>query len=97
MYRQGDLLFIKHDGSPKGIEMKEKIILCSSMTGHSHRISRGIVFDNRNNSDRDRASFYVSIPEGGARLLHEEHTTIDLPEGVYAVRRQMEVTGYVED
>lgn len=96
MYRQGDLLFIKTCNPPEGKERKDKFILRSNMTGHQHRITRGTVYDNQD-AMRWSPDFYVAIPEGGADLVHEEHRTIPLPEGIYEVRRQREVTGYVED
>lgn len=97
MYRQGDLLFIKTEGAPKGtLKHGSKVVLGSNITGHDHAITRGFVFINEP-SWSDRANFYVSIPEGGADLVHPEHKTIPLPEGTYKVIRQREVNGYVKD
>lgn len=93
MYRQGDLLFIKTTEAPQGVKLKDKTILCSSVTGHAHKITKGVVWSNGDN----RPSYYLEIPEGGSDLVHEEHKTIPLPEGTYQVIRQREVTGYVQD
>lgn len=97
MYRQGDLLLIQVDELGNFCNLKEgKIIIKSSVTGHTHEITDGAVYDNES-SWRDRANFYISIPEGGAKLIHEEHKAIPLEEGIYKVIRQREVNGYVKD
>lgn len=99
MYRQGDLLFVKVDRRPEGKPIHTLAVLPSPITGHTHRIDRGEIYANvpRNGDEFSRASFHVVIPEGGANLLHEEHKTIPLPGGTYAVIRQREVHGYVQD
>lgn len=97
MYRQGDLLFVKTEELGNGCMLIENTldVLGSSVTGHTHRISRGAVYSHTP-SWGDNANFYVEIPEG-AELLHEEHKTILLPAGIYKVIRQREVNGYVVD
>lgn len=95
MYRQGDLLFIK-TSEMFGIKKHNLVVLESSITGHDHAITKGEVWVNEPSRDR-MGNFYVVIPEGGADLIHPEHKTIPLPEGVYEVRRQREVNGYVKD
>ncbi len=96
MYRQGDLLFIKVSIEPKGKLKNDKIVLGSSVTGHNHALVEGQVFINEP-SWSDNANFYVSVPAGGTDLVHPEHKTIPLPEGIYKVIRQREVNGYVRD
>ena len=99
MYRQGDLLFIKIDNLPTDLQkLNTRDILKSSVTGHSHRIIKGIVFANNNISRAgDRmGNFYLDLSEDD-ELVHEEHKTIPLPKGIYEVRRQAEVNGYVQD
>jgi hypothetical protein len=96
MYRQGDLLFIKTD-EVSGVKQHSLDILYSSLTGHSHSITKGEVYVNEPERWGRRGNFYVTIPEGGADLVHQEHKTINLPEGIYEVRRQQEVNGYVVD
>lgn len=95
MYRQGDLLFIETQ-EVRGKKKHGLDILTSSITGHSHSITKGEVYINEP-SWGNRGNFYVVIPEGGADLVHQEHKTINLPQGIYEVRRQREVNGYVLD
>lgn len=96
MYRQGDLLFIKTDRiNTDATKKNDLVVLGSSITGHDHAITQGEVYARFPTWD-DRASFYVSVPDG-ADLIHPEHGTIPLPAGVYKVIRQREVNGYVRD
>lgn len=95
MYRQGDLLFLRSD-KIAGEKTHGLDVLHSTVTGHSHSLTRGEVYLN-NPSWQDKGNFYVVIPEGGADLVHPEHDTIKLPAGIYEVRRQREVNGYVQD
>jgi len=92
MYRQGDLLFIKIDEpGDKVIRRTTKDILRSSLTGHSHTLTDGFVWESGN-----LGRFYVEVPNG-AQVVHQEHRPIPLEPGWYEVRRQREVTGYVTD
>lgn len=94
-YRQGDLLFIETDAPPAGRRKEDRVILASTVTGHTHSLTAGEVFVAPEN--RERASFYVVVPVGGGQVVHAEHNPIALPEGTYEVVRQREVTGYVQD
>ena len=96
MYRQGDLLFIRTDASPTGELQKTRDVLGSSVTGHTHKVTKGRVYVNRDIRWDARYNFFVELPEG-ADLVHEEHGTIPLPPGNYEVIRQRETTGYVRD
>lgn len=88
-YRQGDVLVQKIDKLPadaRAVECENRIVLqFGEVTGHCHAIST------------DTAAFYTARGErfvvtrpGGANLVHEEHGTIQLPEGVYRVVQQRE-------
>ena len=96
MYRQGDLLFIKTDRVVGNMKHGLKI-LESNITGHSHELTKGKVYVNDSITLQNLGNFYVEIPEGGAEVIHPEHKAIPLEEGVYEVRRQREVNGYVQD
>lgn len=97
MYRQGDLLFIKVGRLPVNLILKNnKHIIESSVTGHTHSILKGKVFINDNPNWDDRGNFYLELLEDD-ELIHQEHKTIKLPAGIYEVRRQREVNGYVRD
>lgn len=97
MYRQGDLLFIKVDKEPIGNPIKSKDILNSSVTGHAHSITKGIIYVNEDVTWRNKGNFYLEINEEDTKVIHEEHGDIPLSIGIWEVRRQMEVNGYVRD
>lgn len=94
MYRQGDLLFIGIDepeDEDKVSRRTTKDILHSSLTGHSHTLTDGFVWETDS-----PGRFYVQVPNG-AQAVHQEHRPIPLEPGWYEVRRQREVNGYVAD
>ena len=84
MYRQGDVLIVT-SAIPKNAEKMPHCVLVHGVaTGHSHRIETGAeqyICDNVR---------YVRVTDDTAQLVHEEHATIDLPKGEYAVRNQKE-------
>ncbi|MHA1250068.1 MAG: hypothetical protein ACTSRP_08780 [Candidatus Helarchaeota archaeon] len=83
LYRQGDLLFKRIKIIPKKAKEKDdNIILEGELTGHAHCILSGTVLTLDNN-------IYVKA-EKNARVIHNEHRTIELPEGFYKVIRQRE-------
>jgi len=84
-YRQGDLLLTQIIALPKGLKkLSTLILLRGEATGHSHRLTSGSVFKRGDN-------LYLAL-EGDSQLVHEEHNTVDLPSGFYAVTRQREYT-----
>lgn len=95
MYRQGDLLFIETT-TVQGSYRSGLDILKSSVTGHSHRLSQGKIYVNESTSFSNPGNFYLKL-DGPAQVTHEEHGPIPLTPGVWEVRRQKEVGGYVQD
>jgi hypothetical protein len=97
MWRQGDILFMKETRplgktTPKG----SNIILHGEATGHSHKVEgAGQIVLSEGTEDQ------FLVANDNVRIVHEEHHTIELPEGVYRIRRQREFDGeairYVHD
>lgn len=90
MYRQGDVLIERVTQINRDQPMKRedgKVILAhGEVTGHAHAIA-----------DEDVHQFaaeagvtFLEIKEAVALLKHEEHGTIELPQGRYRVTRQRE-------
>lgn len=81
--RQGDLLIV-----PTGLIPKEAkrvvsgIVLAGEATGHNHRIVGGEVL-------ALNGAMFLNVSKS-AKLVHEEHGTISLSAGKYAVVRQRE-------
>jgi len=105
MCRQGDILIRKlsDDFTETCVFMvkdckisKDGILMKGSMTGHHHKIDWARVFFIKEPS-RDSNVFAYLVIDKEAKLTHDEHRPITIPGGVYEVRRQREVTGYVKD
>jgi hypothetical protein len=94
MYRQGDILIFA--ASPSAITLRHEevsvdpggglVLAYGEATGHAHRVLGAGAHLYR----RGAASDMVLALSTGARLVHEEHGEIDLPSGIYVVRRQRE-------
>jgi hypothetical protein len=94
-WRQGDIFFVKLDRLPdlEGAKpIQTGVIARGEQTGHMHRVS--------NSSLADGAalvllggSMYLRSPEAGTTIVHEEHGSIQLPIGDYAVVNQQEFDG----
>lgn len=85
MYRQGDVLII--EAAPaKGerIPATTNVLVYGEATGHAHRVQSesARVYDFGGGKE-------IDAPNGFA-LVHEEHATIEIPEGYYRVIRQRE-------
>ncbi|MBX9939375.1 MAG: hypothetical protein K2Y32_08990 [Candidatus Obscuribacterales bacterium] len=87
-YRQGDVLLQKVPALPENAiekECEERVILQhGEVTGHAHAISTEYAKMYTAKGQR-----YIEV-KPGARLVHEEHGTINLPEGYYRIIQQRE-------
>lgn len=92
MYRQGDLLLKRIPEFPDErivrffVEGNEAILLHGEVTGHSHKLVGD--FDIYRNGQN---THYIDV-KGEARVVHDEHRTINLEPGKYVVIRQREYT-----
>lgn len=87
-YRQGDVFFQQIDKLPSKVIENSKhnlVLVYGESTGHGHRLSKGKVY-----LAEDGAMFLKL--SSNAQITHEEHKTIDLPKGYWAVIRQREYT-----
>ena len=85
IYRQGDILIEEVKEIPRGLEKKEDLIIVrGEATGHAHRLTGGTIWINKANG-----GMYLDL-ETPQKLIHEEHKTIEIPEGKYIVIRQRE-------
>lgn len=90
-YRQGDVMLIRVAKAPKTAKkqaVKDRIVLAyGEVTGHAHAIhdldQAELLVEEKNKTS------YVSA-KGKLFLTHEEHDAIEIPKGVYEVRRQRE-------
>lgn len=92
-YRQGDVFLEQIEDFPEGLEPckandGEDIVLAwGEVTGHAHRISSSDCVSYFSYHDNHNLMVVKKSP---VALRHEEHRTIQIPPGVYVVRRQRE-------
>ncbi len=93
-YRQGDVILEKIENIPSS-HTEEKpgpkglVLKFGSATGHMHRILQGArLLKAPENSEGTNDVLVVG--DEGADLVHEEHATIHLPAGNYALLQQRE-------
>lgn len=91
IYRQGDVLVVEMREIPFTAKIIEKdkgrvILAYGKVTGHCHAIhNRATMF----RADEGIGT-WLQVADGGADLVHEEHSTIALPPGNYQVVIQRE-------
>lgn len=102
MYRQGDVLLVPVELTVRLSELEyvprkrgEGIILAAGeATGHHHRVRSRTAGEYRGSSARTASSLrgkrFLRVGKKGAELTHEEHDTIQIPEGTYEIVQQRE-------
>lgn len=87
--RQGDITLIPVTTLPVGMtktvrDVRGRIVVQEGeVTGHAHAIlDRGASLY----GEDLEARFLEVLTEGGVDLVHEEHDTVTIPEGVYEVK-----------
>ena len=93
MYRQGDILIVPLAKMPKGldpIDCKDGPVLLADgeVTGHAHAIKdrRAALF-----RDPKLAAIFMHVSgDGPVALEHQEHSTVQIPPGIYQIIRQRE-------
>jgi hypothetical protein len=83
MYRQGDILFVSGSIPDKAEQAESRVVAYGEATGHSHRLEGDATVLNAPQGMFVRAGT-------DAAIVHDEHATIQLPEGEYRVIRQRE-------
>lgn len=94
-WRQGDIYFVKlgeEAGSGECRPVKNGVIAKGETTGHAHRLSPSSMASGALLYLAGR-SMILRSPQGGAKIVHDEHHAIDLPAGFYAVVPQQEFDG----
>lgn len=97
LYAQGDVLIERvSDIAGKSDPGECTVVLAEGeLTGHSHTASGRIAFfrDDALARDIPRGLYigHLTVGDGSARVAHQEHATLELPQGTYRVRRQREL------
>jgi len=92
-YRQGDVMLVGPISKPKNLNelpVADRAILAhGEVTGHHHSFSKGSAILLAPEKDAVECT-HVEIADALALLEHQEHSTIEVPSGVYQVVRQRE-------
>lgn len=89
MYRQGDVLIMDVSMAPltkwqaEQLKPSGPVLVYGETTGHAHRVEGADVLEFADDQKIIRAATPF-------RVVHEEHDTIEIPEGTYRVVRQRE-------
>ncbi len=87
--RQGDILFVRVDSKPAGLnKASDNIIAHGEVTGHAHRVveAEGVAVLETEDGDK----FVEAINDW--TISHDEHGSITLEKGIWEARRQREYT-----
>jgi hypothetical protein len=93
-WRQGDIYFVKieYDVPDESRPVRDGVIAKGETTGHAHRLAPSSMESGALLYLVAR-SMFLRAPQAGAKIVHDEHHTIDLPKGLYAVVPQQEFDG----
>jgi hypothetical protein len=91
LVRQGDVLLVPVEKAPEVREprrARSHVLAEGEATGHAHRLSARLPVERRRTVD---GRVFFVVPAGGqAQVVHEEHDTLALAEGVWELRQQRE-------
>jgi hypothetical protein len=99
LYAQGDLL-IERVGDICGRQASATadcavVLAEGEATGHNHTVFGRVAFfrDDALARDIPRGLYigHLQVDAPSARIAHQEHAALELPQGVYRVRRQREL------
>ena len=82
--RQGDVI-LKAIANTKGTKLNHLTLAEGEVTGHSHRVA-----DGQAELYEKNGTLYLKVLSSTAKLIHEEHQAVDIPQGNWMVRIQRE-------
>ncbi len=89
LYRHGDVLIGSVETVPADVTPRKNLVLAyGEVTGHSHRIADPSTAE----AFERHGDIYLRVIAPVAHVIHEEHNTIELPQGIYRVWQQREYT-----
>lgn len=96
--RQGDILFEKIDEVDKSKQkLDTKTVALGEITGHSHSFEKQSQVLLSKRADEDVPTQLVVLDESGAQLTHQEHLPIQIPKGVYRIRREQSYNPFLKN
>ena len=100
-YRQGDILLERIYEIPQQImkqqqqqqqqQTQDNYIIAHGESGNQHRMSKHVlIFENPENKEER----YVQVLSQNTDLIHQEHKSIYIPQGIYIIRREREYNAF---
>lgn len=101
-YRQGDILLERIYEIPKQImnhqhqqqqqqQTQDNYIIAHGESGNQHRMSKHVlIFENPENKEER----YVQVLSQDTDLVHQEHKSIHIHQGIYKIRREREYNAF---
>lgn len=94
--RQGDVLLFPVQTAVVGEALPHLTLAEGEVTGHKHRISEG-----QAELREDEGTLYLTVRSDSATLSHEEHRSLQIPQGTWMIRIQRQYEpgdwSYIED
>lgn len=89
MWRHGDVLIAAVEELPQNAKRRSDVILArGEQTGHMHRVE----IPESAEVWEFKGQLYMRVVADTARIVHEEHKPITIPQGIYRVWQQREYT-----
>ena len=100
-YRQGDILLeriyeipqqiMNHQQQQHQQQTQDNYIIAHGESGNQHRMSKHVlIFENPENKEER----YVQVLSQNTDLVHQEHKSIYIPQGIYIIRREREYNAF---
>lgn len=87
MWRHGDVLIAGVEKIPSNAKRRPDVVLArGEQTGHMHRIE----YPDTAELWELNGQLYIKVITDTARIVHEEHKPITIPQGLYRVWQQRE-------
>jgi hypothetical protein len=91
IYRHGDLLLKRVEAIPADATQLNTLTLAEGeATGHHHTFTKGSVVLHAPANVTDDVQKYIEVKTKSAELTHQEHSKIDVGQGVYALSIERE-------
>lgn len=95
--RQGDILFEKIDEVDSSKQnLDTKTVALGEITGHSHSFNKQSQILLSKKVDEDVPTQLVVLDES-AQLTHQEHLPINIPQGIYRIRREQSYNPFLKN
>jgi hypothetical protein len=92
VYQQGDVIISKYAEKIKGKKLKHLVLAEGEATGHSHKIVSGDATLFLYNQQ-----MFLKVYSESAKLIHEEHGKIEIPQGDYVITKVLEYDHFLEE